>query len=377
MSKITAQTVLSALENLQKSYTGQKQHLETTLKSIKVNITEIDICLKNLITNFGDKADLKVKLDKTQHQYDTAKGDANVTQTELDAISKEVENLKDEMFNREGINNDLVKEIQTSINKMKTMCSINDGEQSQTMAELQADVTRKQADVTRKQENLDNAPNKGTLELKATYDKRIAKLQAELDEAQAELNEAQAALDKAPKDLVENKAQKKIAKLAREHQETKKFIEWLRDKKDNDLNSILDKVGTSLKEIGKKVSLIQDDDDVEKFVNTVMSSLNANQNLTSSEKETIKKYIIEFITTNHPVIEAKEEEKRKARAGEVKRKLMEDRQQQFESKSDEGGYKHSSRKSKSKSTRRRVKNKFKKIKIFSKKRRSNKNKKRK
>jgi len=37
-----------------------------------------------------------------------------------------------------------------------------------------------------------------------------------------------------------------------------------------------------------------------------------------------------------------------------------------------GGYKHSSRKSRSKSTRRRVKNKFKKIKIFSKKRRGKK-----
>ena len=43
----------------------------------------------------------------------------------------------------------------------------------------------------------------------------------------------------------------------------------------------------------------------------------------------------------------------------------------------EGGYKHSSRKSRSKSTRRRVKNKFKKIKIFSKKKGSKKKKKRK
>lgn len=38
----------------------------------------------------------------------------------------------------------------------------------------------------------------------------------------------------------------------------------------------------------------------------------------------------------------------------------------------DGGYKHSSKKSRSKSTRRRVKNKFKKIKIFSKKRRGKK-----
>ena len=69
---VTAQTVLSALENLQKSYTGQKQQLEATLKSLKVNITEIDICLKNLLTNFGDKAELQVKLDKAVNKYDQA-----------------------------------------------------------------------------------------------------------------------------------------------------------------------------------------------------------------------------------------------------------------------------------------------------------------
>ena len=123
----SAQTVLDALDNLHKSYTGQKVMMNETLNSIIEDIKIIEICTTELITNFGEKKELAVKLEKSKSQFNKAMNDANVSKEDMKNINVKIQDLMDTIFKKEQENLKLAKKIKTTTDHMKNMCDNKEG----------------------------------------------------------------------------------------------------------------------------------------------------------------------------------------------------------------------------------------------------------
>lgn len=106
---VTAQTVLSALEKLQESYVDKKNTMNNTLNKILAETKTIEYCVSNLITNFGDKAELSSKLDEAKKSYNTAKTQANVSEEDMRNINVKIKDLIDTIFKKEEENLQLAK----------------------------------------------------------------------------------------------------------------------------------------------------------------------------------------------------------------------------------------------------------------------------
>jgi hypothetical protein len=325
MSVVNAQTVLSALDNLQTSYVDKKNTMNNTLNKILAETKTIEYCVSNLITNFGDKAELSSKLDQAKKSYNTAKTQANVSEEELKKINEKVTELKTEIDDKEEQNIKLLKKIEDATHHMKSMCSI--GSSGKASAELKV----LEDERTRINDKIDNLDKK-----KMVYKKqdKIKRLQKELDEVEKKIRTfTQTVVSEG-----ESKFKEMITALKSIYGS---FPE------DDTLKQILNET---------------DDSEVERLMNPILKSLVV---LTEEEKtkllETAKNFMSNKANpaTTQPdhIIPTEDNDYEFVTARTI------DHQG-----GTLGGYKHSSRKSRSKSTRKRVKNKFKKIKIFSKKR---------
>lgn len=334
---VNATTVLTALDNLQKSYIEKKKIMNTTLTAILADTKTIEYCVSNLITNFGDKAELSVKLEKAKNSYNEAKTQANVSEEELKNIHDKVTELETEINDKEAQNSELLQKIKDATNHMKSMCSIGSaGNESSKLKSLEDKKTR----IKDKIENLDKSK---WLPFK---NKKKTQLQKELGDVEEEIrNFTQTAVNER-----EAKFKKMITALQSIHGP---FPE------DNSLKQILNETA---------------DSEVERLMNPIINSLKVTTKEETELLETAKKFMPNKAQPEQTT-EIQEPIAQEANVEQLEEKAedsivpadpivpTEDQQED-----QQGGYKHSSRKSRSKSTRKRVKNKFKKIKIFSKKR---------
>jgi chromosome segregation ATPase len=334
---VTAQTVLSALEKLQESYVDKKNTMNNTLNKILAETKTIEYCVSNLITNFGDKAELSSKLDEAKKSYNTAKTQANVSEEELKKINEKVTELKTEIDDKEEQNIKLLKKIEDATHHMKSMCSI--GSSGKASAELKV----LEDERTRINDKIDNLDKK-----KMVYKKqdKIKRLRNELDEVEKKIRTfTQTVVSEG-----ESKFKEMITALKSIYGS---FPE------DDTLKQILNET---------------DDSEVERLMNPILKSLVLTEEEKTKLLETAKNFM------SNKANPATTQPEQKAETSEVNAEgyhiiPTEDNDYEFgtartidHTKGTSGGYKHSSRKSRSKSTRKRVKNKFKKIKIFSKKR---------
>uniref|UniRef100_A0A6C0CPE3 Uncharacterized protein n=1 Tax=viral metagenome TaxID=1070528 RepID=A0A6C0CPE3_9ZZZZ len=121
MSVVNAQTVLSALDNLQKSYLISKRDIASTLEKINDDLHTIEKCTETLLKNYSDKKELQDEIDKLVNEGKKAK-ELKQESDKIKIINEKVQQLQTQINQKELENKNLLKEIQRSTNMMKKMC---------------------------------------------------------------------------------------------------------------------------------------------------------------------------------------------------------------------------------------------------------------
>ena len=124
MSVVNAQTVLSALDNLQKSYLLSKQDMASTLEKINNDLHTIEKCTETLLKNYSDKEELQEKIDELVEDSKKTKK-LKQESDKIGEINEKVKLLEKEIKNKESENKNLLKNIIRSTEHMKTMCVQN------------------------------------------------------------------------------------------------------------------------------------------------------------------------------------------------------------------------------------------------------------
>ena len=121
MSVVNAQTVLSALDNLQNSYLISKRDMASTLEKINDDLHTIEKCTETLLKNYSDKKELQDEIDKLVNEGKKAK-ELKQESDKIKIINEKVQQLQTHINRKELENKNLLKEIQRSTNMMKKMC---------------------------------------------------------------------------------------------------------------------------------------------------------------------------------------------------------------------------------------------------------------
>lgn len=121
MSVVNAQTVLSALDNLQKSYLLSKKDMASTLENINNDLHTIEKCTETLLKNYSDKEQLQEEIEKLVNHGKKTK-ELKEESDKIKIINEKVELLQSEINKKELENKNLLKNIQRSTNMMKKMC---------------------------------------------------------------------------------------------------------------------------------------------------------------------------------------------------------------------------------------------------------------
>ena len=121
MSVVNAQTVLSALDNLQKSYLISKRDMASTLEKINDDLHTIEKCTETLLKNYSDKKELQHEIDKLINEGKKTK-ELKQESDKIKIINEKVQQLQTQINQKELENKNLLKEIQRSTNMMKKMC---------------------------------------------------------------------------------------------------------------------------------------------------------------------------------------------------------------------------------------------------------------
>ena len=121
MSVVNAQTVLSALDNLQKSYLISKRDMASTLEKINDDLHTIEKCTETLLKNYSDKKEPQDEIDQLVNEGKKAK-ELKQESDKIKIINEKVQQLQTQINQKELENKNLLKEIQRSTNMMKKMC---------------------------------------------------------------------------------------------------------------------------------------------------------------------------------------------------------------------------------------------------------------
>tara|TARA_X000000950_G_scaffold282467_1_gene381347 strand:- start:695 stop:1279 length:585 start_codon:yes stop_codon:yes gene_type:complete len=121
MSVVNAQTVLSALDNLQNSYLISKRDMTSTLEKINDDLHTIEKCTETLLKNYSDKKELQDEIDKLVNEGKKAK-ELKQESDKIKIINEKVQQLQTQINQKELENKNLLKEIQRSTNMMKRRC---------------------------------------------------------------------------------------------------------------------------------------------------------------------------------------------------------------------------------------------------------------
>lgn len=124
MSVVNAQTVLSALDNLQKSYLLSKKDMASTLEKINNDLHTIEKCTETLLKNYSDKKELQEEIEKL---VDDGKKNKELKKEsdKIKIINEKVKSLEKEIKNKESENISLLNDIKHSTAHMKSMCVQN------------------------------------------------------------------------------------------------------------------------------------------------------------------------------------------------------------------------------------------------------------
>jgi len=124
MSTVNAETVLTALDNLQTSYLVNKKEMNATLTNIKKSIHTIEKCTETLLKNYSDKEQLQEKIDQLVEDSKKTK-ELKEESDKIKQINEKVKSLKNEIETKESENKKLLEEIQYSTDYMKSICVEN------------------------------------------------------------------------------------------------------------------------------------------------------------------------------------------------------------------------------------------------------------
>ena len=121
MSVVNAQTVLSALDNLQTSYLLSKKDMASTLENINNDLHTIEKCTETLLKNYSDKEQLQEEIEKLVNDGKKTK-ELKEESDKIKIINEKVDLLQSKINKKELENKNLLKNIQRSTNMMKKMC---------------------------------------------------------------------------------------------------------------------------------------------------------------------------------------------------------------------------------------------------------------
>lgn len=124
MSVVNAQTVLSALDNLQKSYLLSKKDMASTLEKINNDLHTIEECTETLLKNYSDKKQLQEEIEKLVDDGKKTK-ELKKESDKIKIINEKVKSLEKEIKNKESENINLLNDIKNSTEHMKSMCVQN------------------------------------------------------------------------------------------------------------------------------------------------------------------------------------------------------------------------------------------------------------
>ena len=124
MSVVNAQTVLSALDNLQKSYLLSKKDMASTLENINNDLHTIEKCTETLLKNYSDKKELQEEIEKLVDDGKKTK-ELKKESDKIKIINEKVKSLEKEIKNKESENISLLNDIKHSTEHMKSMCVQN------------------------------------------------------------------------------------------------------------------------------------------------------------------------------------------------------------------------------------------------------------
>ena len=124
MSVVNAQTVLTALDNLQKSYLLSKKDMASTLEKINNDLHTIEKCTETLLKNYSDKKELQEEIEKLVDDGKKTK-ELKKESDKIKIINEKVKSLEKEIKNKESENISLLNDIKHSTEHMKSMCVQN------------------------------------------------------------------------------------------------------------------------------------------------------------------------------------------------------------------------------------------------------------
>ena len=124
MSVVNAQTVLSALDNLQKNYLLSKKDMASTLEKINNDLHTIEKCTETLLKNYSDKKELQEKIEELVEDSKKTK-ELKKESDKIKIINEKVKSLEKEIKNKESENISLLNDIKHSTEHMKSMCVQN------------------------------------------------------------------------------------------------------------------------------------------------------------------------------------------------------------------------------------------------------------